>query len=171
MNRSGLAALVEHVTGYVAARQPGTSVVYGKRERAKQTNQGDGGANRIAFKLVPKKPHALSGAKWPGGSPARSLVTWERLVEVSVWAADANDPNDETLQLQAVEDLLEVAVQAIHDFGRADIVFLDVTPNEEPVERSFGVELVMTFKQKGPLFDEQLETQFPDPAVQRGTNT
>lgn len=184
-NRSGLIALVHGVRAYFAANSITANVAAcGWRQRSEQMNQGPGRANRVLF--IPGDMNGRGGSLANGprlsSTNPRPLVQWNKLVTLSVWAADPNPANraDEEKQIEAVETLLEQTIQAMRyaldpdteqRVGFATIEFHDLTWTVDNTEMYFGREVLVTFTHKGPLFDVTYDTGTPDPAVNRGSLT
>jgi hypothetical protein len=110
----------------------------------------------------------------------RELVTWERVATVCVLGVDPTRRDDEEAQIQAATRLLELTLQAMwnattpipsapagsREFGwtgQASLLFDNgtVTGCYPPVEMGFGRELLLTFTQRGPLFDAPIPTVTP----------
>lgn len=170
---SGLVALVSSVRSYFEQRNIVTSVSLGWREAAKQVNQGAGRANRVVF--IPSDPGGrggpLSAAHQPGArhfgndTTARALYTWERNLVVSVWAVDADNPNDEEAQIEAVEDLFEWTIRAVHAFAFNNARWGETNWLVNPNERQFGRELRAALTFKHPMFDSPTGLAFPTPGT------
>jgi len=126
-NRSGLLALRDGMAAnFEAWGVMATVGVVSFKERWRQDNQGPGGANRVLL-----MPGAHDGSETPksvdGGeltkprhthAQVRELAGWNKLVTMSVWAVDASSETakaDAASQIEAVEDLLELAVRAAHN--------------------------------------------------------
>lgn len=169
--KSGLVALVAAVQSYFDAHDVTAKVVLGWKQPTQQINQGPGGANRVVF--IPSDPTGKGGKivapQQPGlrnfGDPAdvaaRALYDWERFVIVSVWAADGSDPHDEGKQIEAVEDLFESTIQAVHAFAKNNARWGDVAWTTSPVEHVFGRELRAGLTFRHPLFDSPAGVAFP----------
>jgi hypothetical protein len=133
---------------------------------------------------LPPKPLKEGTLKSPEQSKSfnpRELVSWERLVTLSVYAFDGSDPQNEALQIQAVTNLLEVTLQAIKGAftpnlsptdpitkelgytGQQGAMFdgAPVTRVYPGVEFTLGCEMLVTFTQLGPLFDAPIPTVVP----------
>jgi hypothetical protein len=173
---SGLVALRGAIESYFTTRGVTATVALGWKQPTQQINQGPGGANRVV--LIPSDPSGkggrLVGAQQPGprvfgpqsdGLTARSLYTWERFVVVSVWAVDATDPANEPKQIEAVEDLFEWTVRAIHAFAHNDARWGDVAWTTSPVEHAFGRELRAGLTFRHPLFDGPTGIAYPVPEI------
>ena len=203
MNRSGLIALSDGVRAFFAANNVAATVTpVGWRYRSFQVNQGPGGGSRVCFipgKIDPSSPGApkvldagtfapprlsspgpRAGGVTTGAGNPRPLVSWKKVVSLSVWAVDTTDLGNDELQLAALENLVESTYQAIHNavdpvsgqaVGLADIELTDAVWNLPPVERAFGRELVAYFIQSGPLFDLPIDYTTPQPAILRGGET
>ena len=175
--RPGLIALSDGVRAYFADHEvPAVVTPVGWRYRTFQTNQGPGGGSRVC--LIPGKIDPAGGPPKPtdagqfrgasqsanraGPSGPRPLVTWDRLVSLSVWAVDPSDPTADELQFAATENLLEWAVLALNaavdpvtgqSVGLVSVALQDAQWVTPPVERGFGRELVAWFVHSGPLYD------------------
>ncbi len=96
------------------------AVVFGRREAAKQTNQGPGGGNRVVFApgLPDGKAGTYEGAKLHrqglAVSKSKSLGTFREYATVRVWGVDIANPNDEALQYKAARLLHDQVVRAIY---------------------------------------------------------
>ena len=170
--KSGLTALVDSVRTYFEARNVTANVSIGWKEASKQVNQGAGRANRVVF--IPSDPSGrggkLVGAHQPGmrtfGSPTkdasvRALYTWERQLVVSVWAVATDAPNDEERQVEAVENLFEWTIRAVHAFAFVNAQWGDVNWLAAPIERQFGRELQAGLIFRHPMFDTPAEVVYP----------
>jgi hypothetical protein len=170
---SGVLALVEGVRSYFTARGVTANVSLGWKQPTKQINQGPGRANRVVF--IPSDPNGRGGKigaveqpgarTFGGDTAARALYTWERFLVVSVWAVDTTDPHDEALQIEAVEDLFEQTVRAVHAFAKNNGRWGDVTWTTSPAEHAFGRELRASLVFKHPLFDSEYGVAYPAPAI------
>jgi hypothetical protein len=166
--------MVAGVQAFFTARGVTANVSLGWKEASKQVNQGAGRANRVVF--IPSDRSGRGGALkldrnlQPGqrhfGSPvkdasAKALYTWERLLTVSVWAVDSTAPNDEGKQIEAVEDLFEWTIRAVHDFAHASAQWGEVAWLATPIERQFGRELQASLVFRHPMFDTPQDRAFP----------
>jgi hypothetical protein len=174
---SAFTTLVHGVQAYFTALGQGSVVVCGYRERAKQLNQGAGGANRVIF-----LPGDINGA---GGkleaSPRdvgrrdvedamenrvaviRPLASWARQFTISVWGWDSTAPRDELLQAAAVEDLFEKTVQAVEQVtgaGGPNLLWGN-TVWTVPKENTLGAELLVGVALTHPLMDAADDVAFP----------
>lgn len=170
---SGLLALVAGVQAYLSARGVTANVSLGWKQPTKQINQGTGRANRIVF--IPSDPGGKGGkilaTQQPGqrrfGTPtfdvdARALYDWERQLLVSVWAADGESPHDESKQIEAVEDLFEWTMRAVHYVAKNNARWGDVNWTTSPVEHQFGRELRAGLTFRHPMFDVESELVYPN---------
>ncbi len=88
----------------------------------------------------------------------RELVAWERPFTISCWSAPVpGQKTDEGATLNLAEDLLEQVVRAVHESGLADITWGNVVINSPNVENGFGVELLVSASQLGPIFGVTLD--------------
>lgn len=195
MNRSGLIALSDAVRAYLPTIGVTTTVTpVGWRYRTFNVNQGPGGANRVSFipgkidPTSPAPPKVVDGGTFyqpkfgnagkPLGANAnpRRLLSWERIVSLSVWAVDTTDTSNDELQLAALENLVEATFQAMHNgidpvsglnVGLADIEMQDSLIVAPPVEQSFGREFILYFLHKGPMYDAPIPTVVVTPTIER----
>lgn len=178
---SGLVALVTNVQSYFTSRSVTANVSLGWKQPTKQINQGTGRANRVVF--IPSDTSGrggkLVGTQQPGprafGSPTqdtsvRALYDWERELLVSVWAVDTSNPHDEAKQIEAVEDLFEWTVRAVHYAAHNNARWGAVNWTTEPVEHSFGRELRAGLTYRHPLFDTEVGIAFPTAAITKALN-
>src|SRR5581483_465297 len=128
--------LVTTVQQYFTAQGITAKVDFGRKARDKVVNQGPGGANRVVF--MPGDPGGsagkISGARQNVGQNPRPILTWEKLLTVSVWAVDTSDPANELLQFAAVEALFEATVAAIRSCAHADGRIGDPKWTTPPIE-------------------------------------
>lgn len=190
-SRSGITALAAAIATYFQVRGfPYEVTVLGWRERWKQTNQGPGGASRIA--LYPgKEPGGTAGdggvltREGRGTFDQRALVQAAKWITMSVWAVDPTNKNDEGAQIAACEDLWELAIRAVHNavevtpdpktgkpvvtaaLGFGNVTWGNFRWTKPPVELGFGQELLQEFLHKGPIFDEPIDVAFPQQVVER----
>lgn len=188
---SGLLALERGVRAYFQQFGVAATVDVGWTARSRQSNQGPGGAARVVF--IPGRYKAGEGApssldagtlgrigeqNQDDGDPAlRALAWWPYPVTCSVWAVDPDQPTDERGQIGAVEDLLELTIQAIHNavdpVTQTNVGFANVlewgpaTWTLPPGERAFGRELTFTFVLQVPLRDQPVSLAHPQPNVNR----
>lgn len=183
-NTSATLALVNGMRAYLSTIDSTINVAAaGWRQRPQQLNQGSPGANRIV--LYPgREPGGTSGDggeltrnRMPSTDNPRALVTWIRPMTMSVWAVDNTDTYNEELQIAAVERLLELAVQAVHNavdpatntpVGVATVEWGALRYTNPPVEMRFGQEILVEFLHKCPLFDQTIQKAFPQASVVRG---
>jgi hypothetical protein len=167
----------------------GTSVTFGYRERAKQINQGVGGANRIV--ILPGDPNGGGGkmgtapkdvglrdiddpaqpADAPRVGVVRAIASWERQFSISIWAADEASQRDELLQAVAVEAMFERVVQCLEGIkgaGGPNLVWGSTTWTV-PKETTHGSELIVGVTLALPLLDvPDDDLAFPDFDLKRG---
>lgn len=178
--------LVDGVSSYFVANGVTAVVARGWKARAEQVNQGPGRANRVVF--MGSKPDGAAGRfvkpRQPGicevgadpttdpPTPAsylwRPLCDWQRLLQVSIWAYDGANRNDEGAQDDALYQLVTQTMRAVNSvaFGNADFGASQITV---PAERGFGLEMLieLTFQHAMPDLPQDL-TQ-PSPLVNRPT--
>lgn len=169
---SGLVALVTNVQSYFTSAGVTANVSLGWKQATKQVNQGTGRANRVVF--IPSDPNGAGGKiSAPiqvgqqnfgpgvgGDTSARALFTWERQLTVSVWAVDLSDPHDEAKQIEAIEDLFEYTVRAVHKFALAGAQWGAVNWVLKPNEQTFGRELRAALTYRHPLFAETYDVKY-----------
>lgn len=174
--RSGLFVATKYVETFLASNGVPAKVCVGWKQRSQHINQGPGGANRVVF--IPSGPGGAGGtmlpARFPGprnvratalGDPVaniRSLASWERRVQVSIWGFDGSQKNDEEAQIEATEALFEWVVRAVHSApgAFAEAKFGDVEWTI-PAQLSLGVEALVGLTFKQPIFDVPRELVFP----------
>lgn len=163
----GLAALAGGMQVYLANAGSTATCSFGWREREKILNQGPGGASRIV--VIPGDPDSGDAGTFERGHQVstnpRVLLTWAKLATLSVWGVNASSEanlQNESLQATATENLLELAVQALHNavdpetgdrLGVAQIRWQSLKWSTRNTNMYFGRELLCPFIQKGPLFD------------------
>lgn len=169
-------ALVASVRAFFVANGVTATVAAGWRERTKQINQGPGRANRVVFTPSDDsgKGGRIVGTQQPGqrqfGAPdatisTRALYDWERVVTVSVWAADTSDLHDEEKQIEAVEDLFEWTMRAVQASAFNNGLWGDVIWTVDPTEQVFGRELRASLVFRHPMFDTPNDVVFPQGAI------
>jgi hypothetical protein len=130
--------LYDHVKVRLEDWGTGAVVAFGQRELAQQIHQGQGRANRVV--IAPGDP---SKTLRHGGvetySPPRSLWTWSAAATVLVWAYDPLGPNDERLQWDALCELHDHVITAIHSFGAGRYTPRVPRDPHASVERRFGL--------------------------------
>lgn len=176
--RSGLIALSDGVRAYFAANSvPAVVTPVGWRYRTFQINQGPGGGSRVCLipgridPTAPAPPKVVDAGDFAGASMSanrssptgpRPLVTWRKVISLSVWGVDTSDTSNDELQLAATENLFEWAYRALHSavdpvtgqsVGLQQLALQDAQWVLPPVERAFGRELVAWFVLSGPLYD------------------
>lgn len=176
-NTSSLLALANGVRVYMASVNPSVTVaVTGWKQRAQHLNQGAPGANRIL--LIPGDLQGRDGKldrelRNTGRNP-RVLITWERLVTMSVWACDTSQKDSDEAQIVAVENLLEQAIQAVHTgvdpdtktpVGLANITWGSVRWTVANQEMAFGREVLVDFTQQAVFLDRPNGVAFPSPVL------
>lgn len=187
--KSGYDALFTGVQAYLTAKgQTGITVASGFKERAKQINQGSGGANRIVF--IPGDPKSGKGGQYdairgPGLRPVyaasdvtqvapvgyvRAIVDRARTIFVSVWSYDATAAENEHAQLIANDSLTQWAERAIAAVGLANLEWVNFAYSL-PGIRSFGLETLIQLRLQEPSFDVPIDTAYPagPPVVSKGT--
>jgi hypothetical protein len=183
---SAIVLLYRDIVAYFEAVDPKVSVVFGRRERWKQINQGTDGANRIVMmpgKLEDGGDGELGGVDGPGemldGTTAtpRGLFRQEKVVTFSIWVADTtNDPQaqDEAQQEEVLEHMFELLLQALSraPSGAAEVVPGSYRYNANPNELRFGIEYLAEFTLGTVYHDQESEWVLPSGAhVTRGAIT
>lgn len=184
MARSGLVTLAQAAQIYFDQNGVPVQVAVGFGARWKLWNQGPDGANRLVF--IPgdyngdpaEKPldegRLYNPLKLASDNP-RELVEWQRTVTISVWGVDPDQPNDEVASILATDRLLEWTVRAVNNAvdpetglslgadrdedGR--LTWGKVTRTYPPLETAFGVEYLVRFEMRGPLYDVPSTTLVP----------
>ncbi len=161
MSVFAVSLLYQDVQDQFTADELTAKFAFGRREPAKQTNQGPGRANRVVFVPgVEGKAGSYGPARYPGtrsdGSP-RHLATFHEIVSVYVWGFDGDAPNDELKQYEAARDLHDSVVRAIYlspNVKPRQMVLSDPKWLEDKVERKFGAELMFTIEVEAAIVDE-----------------
>ena len=171
---SGLVEVTRRVRTYLETHGVSAKVSLGWKERARQSNQGAGTANRVV--IIPSDAQGKGGTinqiKSPGPRPlkdetgtvvghVRGLREWERQLSVAVWAADPARPNDDEATIEATEALFEWVVRAFHSANYTHIEWGSVTWTTAPNETSYGREMVVDVTLSHPIFDLPTETARP----------
>lgn len=143
-------------TQLTAAGDPpdAVAVVFGRRELAKQTNQGSARASRIVF--VPGDEGGASGRMAPplyAQSYPRIIATYVETLSIHIWGHDASAPTDELAQYREVQRLHGLVLNALRrsSAGRYEVV--DTTWVITPVERIYGAALTLTVELQVPILD------------------
>lgn len=187
---SAVGQLYDDVRSYFDQKSSGVNVVFGRRERWKQINEGTQGANRVC--VIPGRvpsgdDGALEGPVGPGelieieddeavGIP-RALSNQVRIVTFSMWAADTdNDPGarEERAQQEIIEQFFEWVQRAVKRSiaGRANAVWGPCRYNAEPREIRYGVEYLAELALEAQWFDDTPEAATAQGvAVNRGDLT
>lgn len=182
---SGMTVLVGAVKAFFDARDDGTVVVFGYRERAKQINQGSSSANRVVF--LPGDPTGVGGKIAPPRdvgrrelvdgadvhvADIRPLASWERQFTIAIWGVDKDAPRDELAQAAATEALFELtlrAVERVRGAGGPNVAWGAVNWTVTK-ENGFGTELLVGLALAHPLMDAPEEVGFPGFTLQRVGN-
>lgn len=181
--RSGLLALRDGVAAYFEERSINASVApVGLKYRSFALNQANpSNANRVVFipgefeggdsPLKPRKYGTLSRNNRNASQVVnpRELLSWDRPFTISIWSAPVpGQMPAEDKSVGVVEDLLERTVQAVQSVAAATIMWGAVNISAPPVENSFGIELLVSAVQVGPIFDVIYDYIQPGGAVSRG---
>jgi hypothetical protein len=138
----------------------------GWKQREQQLNVSPQGANRMLFipgTLAGGDEGALENPRRTAGNP-RSLARWARVLTVSLWSVDKTDPQNEELQIEASDNLLEAAMQALVHVAHDDVIFSKVSRDPAASKNlPFGREVLLEFVHREHLLD------FTRPVVQGAT--
>lgn len=179
-------ALVDGVAAYFTANGVTAVVARGPKARFENINQGPGRANRVVFlgsnasgaagKFVkPRQPGICSVGGDPTTDPPtppdyqwRPLCDWQRTFQVSIWAYDGTNRNDEGAQDDALYQLVSWTMRAVNSvaFGNADFGASNITV---PETRGFGLEMLVDLTIQHAMPDLPLDLAFPDALVNRPT--
>jgi hypothetical protein len=121
------------------------AVVFGRREAAKQINQGFGRANRVVFEFG--DPNGKMGTPEAGRNPGGNPRPVGRLAEIGTvycWARDNDKPNDERAQYVACRALYGSVFQALRNAGFGNLRMGDPELVADNPERLFGCECRFT---------------------------
>ena len=172
INRGGLVALADATRAFLRVAAPGVVVPpIGWKERTKHINQGQGGGSRVCFvpgefdgSTTPRslKAGALGRVQRKTTLNPRELLSWQAVSTVCVWGVDTARLDDEEAQIAATLNLAEAVLQGMHNgvdpvtgesVGAAAIEWGETTWVKPPVERGFGLELLITFTHRSVFFD------------------
>jgi hypothetical protein len=189
---SPLVGLSTAVRGWFATHDPTVNVPpVGWKQRAERLNFGAEQSRRVLFMpgLITNGdvPPVTDVGKLVQGrvtsSNPRNLWSWEVPVTMSLCAVDNSDRQNEELQIIAVTNLLELALQAVHgarlvldptdpasafvnpglaNFMTDNMTVRAVTGN---VDGAYGRELLVALRMKTPLFDKTYATGTATPAL------
>ena len=167
-NASAIVRLYQDVRAYFETKGRGSSVVFGRKERWIQINQGTGGANRVVF--IPGRlkgeDGALIGVDGPGEIVKAGVVTpralflQSKIVTISIWAAnETNDPSasvDEVSQQQEIEQMFEWVIRGVRrsPAGAANAEWGALAYNSAPNEIRFGTEYLAELEVGTQYFDD-----------------
>jgi hypothetical protein len=148
------------VREYFEANGVEANVVGGRREVARNINQGADRASRVVFGWGNEAGSLgrLSPTKWPGhrgemSDNARSLANVEFLYTVSVWARDKVSPEDDKAQFSATVALLEQVIRAVHEEAVGQYAWANLRLVRPTAERLFGCEVRAELTHLFPLYD------------------
>ena len=185
MSVFALSLLVADVKAlFTAEGGPTANVVFGKREPAKQINQGPGRANRVVFTPGDPKGTAGSyeGAKihrrgfGSGRKASKSLLTFREKATVYCWAVDATSKealNDEAKQYDAARLLHDYVVRAIYrspNVGHGTFKLSGPQWFQDKKERVYGAEIMFTLEFEAMVPDEAptIATDIVNPTTATG---
>ncbi|WP_437623385.1 hypothetical protein [Sorangium sp. So ce1151] len=143
--------LFRHVKARLADAGVTAEVVFGRREPAKQVNQGAGRANRVVF-APGDDSGSLGGYEAPvkPGRNPRPLWDWTFVGRVYVWTFDPAAPNDEVAQWESLVELHDFVIEAIHSYAAG--FYAPSSPRLlGTTERRFGEEMVFLLDHRQPV--------------------
>lgn len=117
---------------------------------------GHGSGTRLQHGALEQPRH--SGIGTPGYSTsyaggARAEFSWPRKFILSVWSYDGRDDRDEELQIEASDQLLELAVNALVAAGNGSVRPAgDIYQDEFSPNAPFGIELLVPMTHSSPLY-------------------
>lgn len=150
---SALGAVFALVSAELLADGEGTAVVFGKREPAKNINQGSGRANRVIFEPVSgQQVGTFDAPRFPGGNP-KAVSTFLTAATVYLWAVDSTHINDELAQYEAITALQERVVRALYHACDGAFLLGPIKDVASKTERVFGNEWAFTFTVREGIFD------------------
>ncbi len=169
--------LVEGVSRFLA--ENGVIAVVERGSTASHVKPIPGLTNRIVFYGSKKgasgthvNPRQV-GTRDVGGTPGapeftvRPLSDRIRLLQVSVWARDADRPQDEGAQDDACEALICWLHDAVQSVAGGNAVFGDVE-DVLTQDRTFGLERRIDLRFQHAVFGRPVEISRPAPAVLKG---
>lgn len=84
----------------------------------------------------------------------RELFQWDKAITISVWAASTSrERQDDQSQYDNTEDLFELVLQGCQQAIGADFVPRQLFRVSPPEESSYGEEILLWARTRGPLFD------------------
>lgn len=171
-----IGVVVRGIEEYIRKHGVTASVVFGRREFARQTNQGPGSGNRIVIqpgdasgrlgKLAPT--HQPGYRDLGGGFTARSLANWESLYLVRCWGV-STQRRDEIEAFEQAERLLEHVIRAVHYACDGHHQWGEVSTPPSPTDLVHGVEIVAQLTIRFPMYSETAERVFPGVTVNKGS--
>ncbi len=178
-----LKQLVAGVAEYLAAN--GITAAVERGITASHEKPLAGLTNRVVF--YGSKPDGSAGAvvnprqvgvREVGGDPdadppvppefhVRPLSDWARTIYVSIWARDADRPQDEGAQDDAVYQLFQWVQRAVQSVAGGNAVW-GTTKFVIPEDRAFGLELLVDLAFQSAIFAVPQDLTRPDPLVIKG---
>lgn len=154
----GLLTVHRKVAEHLKITNVSALVEFGRRRRSYQVNQGTGGANRVIFSPgdASGKLGKIEGTEHPGrraaADNARELASATGILVVYVWAvAPDRDVTDEEAQWDAVLDLQEHVIRAVHAVAGRWHAWGDWGLAPNPQEHVYGVELISSLTIRFPF--------------------
>jgi hypothetical protein len=174
-----LSLLFDHVKVELDAMGVAAVVAFGQRELAQQLGQGPGRANRVV--IAPGDEGRALGSYGPPNKrgifgsnvaeqthPPRSLWTWNVAARVLVWAYDGDAPSNERRQWDALCDLHDSVVTAIHSFASGSYTLRAPRDPASAVERPFGKAVLLIVELAQHVVDVR-QVERTGPLEGRGT--
>lgn len=150
---SSLGKVYEAIVAEFAADGEGTAVFFGKRESAKQINQGTGRANRV---VVDPRDGSTAGAfappRFSTGNP-KTVASFLPSATLFLWAADLTKPNDELAQYEAVTALQRRVVAAVFRAAHGSFSLGKATDVAKTTERVLGYEWSIVLNLNEQIYD------------------
>lgn len=150
---SSLGVVYESIVAEFAADGAGTVVKFGKREEAKNINQGTGRANRV---VVEPRSGSTAGTFGPPrfatGNP-KTAATFLPSATLFIWAADLTKPNDELSQYEAVTALQRRVVAAVFRVAHGSFSLGQATDVSKSNERVLGSEWAIVLTLNEQIYD------------------
>jgi len=150
---SSLGRVYESIVAEFAADGEGTAVVFGKRESAKQINQGVGRANRVV--VEPRNGSTVGSfapPRFPTGNP-KTVASFLPSATLFIWAVDLAKPNDELAQYEAITALQRRVVAAVFRAAHGSFSLGQATDVAKSTERVLGTEWAIVLTLNEQIYD------------------
>lgn len=170
--RSGITALYRGMVAYFEAANIGVPILLGLKARDRWDTSRVVMIDGVFDGSNPAKPIKAGtfGAPWQKQSQnPRELASWPRPFTLSIRGVDRTRLDDESAQLEAMDQLIESTFQAVwnatdergRNVGQANVEWGEGIWMVPPVQQAFGRELLVNCTHKEVLFDRGSPIAFP----------